>query len=93
MRVNLITYALVSTRSATESFPVNLTIRPACGLPGDYSFSTDTASLFHMLKRQTDLPETVLERFRTSLTASSTAKLMGVELNEQTLTQIGYFID
>ena len=72
---------------------MSLTIRPACGLPGEYSYATDTRSLLRMLRRQTDLPGTVLEQFRMKLTITSTAKLMGVELNEQTLTQIGYFVD
>lgn len=94
MRVNLITHALSSSsRSATEGFPVSLTIHPACGLPGEYSYSTDTASLLQMLRQQTDLPATVLEQFRMKLTITSTAKLMGVDLNEQTLTRIGYFVD
>lgn len=93
MRMNLITHALTPYRPATGSFPVNLTIRPACGLPGEYSFSTDTASLFRMLHRQTDLPESVLQKFETTLAATSNAKLLAVELSDQTLTQIGYFVD
>lgn len=91
--MNLITYALTPSRPVTGNFPVNLTIRPACGLPGEYSFSTDTASLFRMLHRQTDLPESVLEKFEITLATTSNAKLLAVELSDQTLTQIGYFVD
>lgn len=93
MRMNLITHALSNFRSASGSFPVSLTLRPACGLPGEYSFSTDTASLLRMLHRQTDLPESVLERFRNTLAATSNAKLLAVELSDQVLTQMGYFVD
>ncbi|MFC5860669.1 hypothetical protein ACFPT7_00025 [Acidicapsa dinghuensis] len=91
--MNLITHALNTSRSVSGSFPVSLTIRPACGLPGEYIFSTDNTSLLRMLHRQTDLPESVLEKFETTLLATSNAKLLAVELNDQTLTQIGYFVD
>lgn len=93
MRMNLITHALSPSRSVSGNFPVSLTLRPSCGLPGEYSFSTDNTSLLRMLHRQTDLPESVLERFETTLLATSNAKLLAVELNDQTLTQIGYFVD
>jgi hypothetical protein len=91
--MNLITQALSPSRSVAGSFPVSLTLRPACGVPGEYSFSTDTTSLLRMLHRQTDLPESVLEKFENTLTAKSNARLLAVELNDQILTQIGYFVD
>ena len=46
-----------------------------------------------MLHQQTDLPSTVLQRFITNLSTSDNARLLGVELSEGTLTQIGYFVD
>jgi hypothetical protein len=46
-----------------------------------------------MLKQQTDLPETVLQRFKGNLCSANDAQLLGVELNETVLTKIGYFID
>lgn len=72
---------------------LSLTLRPACGLPGDYEFPTDSASLIRMLRAQTDLPGSVLQRFEEELLSSASAKLLGVELNEAVLTKIGYFID
>ena len=72
---------------------LSLTLRPACGLPGDYEFPTDSASLIRMLRAQTDLPGSVLQKFEEELLSSANAKLLGVELNEQILTKIGYFID
>lgn len=90
--MNLISHTLSPSRSA-GSVPVSLTLRPACGLPGEYSFSTDTTSLFRMLHRQTDLPESVIQRFETTLAVTSNARLLAVELSDQTLTQIGYFVD
>jgi hypothetical protein len=44
-----------------------------------------------MLRRQTDLPGYVLDSFEQSLTRG--ARLLGVELSENVLTEIGYFID
>jgi len=93
MRVNLITHALSPCRAGAGTFPVSLTIRPACGLPGDYQYPTDTAELLKMLHQQTDLPEAVLQRFKGDLCSTQHARLMGVELNERILTKIGYFVD
>ena len=93
MRMNLITQALNPIQSGQGSFQVSLTLRPACGLPGEYQFPTDSVSLLRMLRQQTDLPSSVIECFEGSLSASRSAKLLGVELSEQVLTKIGYFVD
>ncbi len=93
MRVNLITQALTSHHSGAATFPVSLTIRPACGLPGEYKYPTNSSQLMRMLHQQTDLPETVIERFKGNLNTSHTAKLLGVELSDRVLTKIGYFVD
>jgi hypothetical protein len=91
MRMNLITEA--SGDPGAGTIPLSLTIRPACGLPGDYEYPTDSTSLIRMLRAQTDLPGTVLQRFEEELRAGSRPKLLGVELSEQVLTNIGYLID
>jgi len=94
MRVNLITQPLGARVSgAGATIPLSLTIKPACGLPGDYQYPTDSQSLLRMLRQQTDLPSTVLKRFEIALTTTVPARLLGVELSEGVLTQIGYFID
>jgi hypothetical protein len=93
MRVNLITQPSNCWKSRPGTIPLSLTIRPACGLPGDYECPTDSAALLHLLRQQTDLPSHVLERFEVSMRASAGARLLGVELNDSTLTKIGYFID
>jgi hypothetical protein len=46
-----------------------------------------------LLRQQTDLPGTVLQQFENNLRASIRARLMGVELSDNVLTKIGYFID
>ncbi|HEX4320302.1 MAG TPA: hypothetical protein VHZ52_05330 [Acidobacteriaceae bacterium] len=93
MRMNLITQALSPLPPGPGSFQVSLTLKPACGLPGEYQYPTDSASLLRMLRQQTDLPSSVLERFEGNLTTVRNAKLLGVELSDVLLTRIGYFVD
>jgi hypothetical protein len=93
MRVNLIAQPSNQTKSGIGPVPLSLTIRPACGLPGDYEYRTDSSSLLWLLHRQTDLPAAVIDRFERSMYSSADARLLGVELSEQVLTEIGYFID
>jgi hypothetical protein len=93
MRVNLTTRPSHPSASGPGAIPLTLTIRPACGLPGDYEYSTDSAALLRLLRQQTDLPGYVLETFAVKLRTPLGARLTGVELSESVLTDIGYFID
>jgi hypothetical protein len=93
MRVNLITRPSDRSESSSRTIPLSLTIRPACGLPGDYECPTDSTALLRLLRRQTDLPAYVLERFEEDLRTPLGARLLSVELNDSVLTDIGYFID
>ncbi len=93
MRVNLTTRRSDQCEACVGTIPISLTIRPACGLPGDYDYPTDSAALLRMLRRQTDLPDTVLQCFEASLRTPFGARLLGVELSDSLLTEIGYFID
>lgn len=93
MRVNLITQPFGRSTSSTGKIPLSLTIRPACGVPGDYQFPIDSESLMRLLRRETDLPNTTLERFEGKLCGPIGARLLGGELSESVLTDIGYFID
>lgn len=92
MRMNLRARAVPSRDSDLAESRITLTIRPACSLPGDYSYTTNSDSLLRML-RQTDLPSTVLERFRDGIYRPKGASLLAVEISEKTLTEIGYFVD
>ena len=93
MRVNLTTRRSDDCESSVGTIPVALTIRPACGLSGDYEYWTDSAALLKLLRRQTDLQDTILQRFEESLRTPLGARLLGVDLSESVLTEIGYFID
>jgi hypothetical protein len=90
--MNLIARAVHSGGSDLSEDRVSLTIRPAASLPGDYSFVTNRDSLRRLLRR-TDLPSTVLEKFESGVFTPKGASLPAVELSEDTLAQIGYFID
>ena len=93
MRVNLITQPSDRVDSGAGTIPLSLTIRPACGLPGDFEYPTDSAALLRLLRQQTDLPAFVLQRFEEELRTRVGARLLGVDLNDRVLTEIGYFID
>jgi hypothetical protein len=93
MRVNLITATTGSSFPGKGALPLSLTIKPACGMPGDYEYATDSAKLMLMLRQQTDLPTAVLQRFEINLWDKVGARLLGVELSERVLTEIGYFVD
>jgi hypothetical protein len=90
--MNLSARAFASRDSDLTEDRISLTIRPACPLPGDYSFVTNRHSLRRLL-HATDLPSTVLEKFETGIYSPKGANLPAVELSEKTLTQIGYFLD
>jgi hypothetical protein len=53
----------------------------------------ESTALLRLLRQQTDLPGYVLEGFEAKLRAPFGARLLGVELSESVLTDIGYFID
>jgi hypothetical protein len=46
-----------------------------------------------MLHRKTDLSFDTLNRFEGEMYSYPCARLSGVEMNDETLTEIGYFID
>src|ERR1039458_3829887 len=87
MRMNLISQSK-DIQTVPSPFRVSLTIRPANGIPGDYEFSTDSASLMLMLRKQTDLPSTVLQRFEGDLKSTLSAKLLAVDLRDRKSTRL-----
>jgi hypothetical protein len=62
-------------------------------MPGDFQCPTDSEALMSLLRKKTKLPASALERFETKLTTPTAARLLGVELSERVLTEIGYFVD
>lgn len=93
MRMNLSTRPARPSAPRGGTLPLTLTLSPACGLPGEYEYSTDSAALLRLLRQQTDLPGYVLESFEAKLRLALGARLTGVDLSDSVLTDIGYFVD
>ena len=94
MRVNLIAQSsATSFIPGTTNMPVSLLIKPSCGVPGDYLYPTDSAALLRLLKAETSLPQSVLQKFKDNLMRFMSARILAVELSERVLTDIGYFVD
>jgi len=91
--MNLITQLSGSFSEGEKPIPLSLTIRPACGVPGDYRYVTNTAALMRMLHKNTDLSFDILSRFEGEMCSYPSARLLGVEMSESLLTEIGYFIE
>jgi hypothetical protein len=96
MRMNLSARGVPSYPSDFSELPENaivLTVRPACRLPGDYSYTTNSNSLLRMLRQRTDLPSSVLDGFESGISSLKGADLLAVEISEKTLTEMGYFLE
>ncbi len=91
MRMNLI--AQHPATSEESAATILLTIRPSCGIPGDYQFKTTSASLMLMLHKKTELSFDALSRFEGEVCSYPCARLIAVEMSDEILTEIGYFID
>lgn len=93
MRFNLVTQTSLQTPGNTRAFSFSLTLRPSCGIPGEFTFPTDSNRLLQMLRAGTDLPDAVMWRFVEDACAKTKARLLGVELSDETLRGIGFFVD
>lgn len=93
MRVTLAALACERSTSRSYTVPVTVQIRPSRGMNGEHLYMTDSHALLSMLKRQTDLSGFILDGFLSQLRSNITARLSGVELNDHTLREIGYFVD
>jgi hypothetical protein len=92
MRFNLVTQTSATTHR-NGAIPLSLTLRPSCGALGKYSYPTNSSSLLRMLEVGTDLPQPVLRRFMGDVYTRPSAILHGVELKDETLRSIGFFVD
>jgi hypothetical protein len=93
MRVNLTAKAHPLGTEACLQEGILLTVRPSTRVPGDFSYTISGKSLLSLLRNSTDLQASIIEKFARDLMDTKTAKLVGVEVNDQVLTEIGYFID
>jgi hypothetical protein len=93
MRVNLTAHTSSFGTNTGMSEPIVLTVRPTCRIPGDFRYMTDGKSLLKLLRQGTELRSSVIENFEKDLQLTRAAKLLGVEMSDRVLTEIGYFVD
>jgi hypothetical protein len=75
-----------------RTLPLFVTIETARGLPANYQHSTTAQALLDMLDKRTDLNAADLDRFKEELRFAQQAKLNDVEMSEELLEAIGFFI-
>ncbi len=93
MRMNLFAQIPAGQYKAFETLSLTLTLKSAVGLPGQSELRTTPPELFRLLDQQADVNQASLERFRKELREAHQAKLRNVQLSEETLEALGFFID
>ncbi len=93
MRVDLNAHIPPHPYQGFGSVPLVLTIKSAIGIPGQSEYRTTAPELLRMLDKRTDINSAVLDRFKQSLTQAKDARMRNVDLSEEVLTTLGFFID
>ncbi len=93
MRFDLSAKASQTVSPKIGTIPLSITIRPANCCPGSFEYKSNSRALLNMLRDATDLCGYLLANFDGELHSRSTARLRGIEINDGTLHEIGYFID
>ena len=93
MRMNLAATACERRSNRPFDLPVTVSLSPSRGVSGAHSYTTDSYALGRLLRRTTDLSSVAIDDFMTKIKAGSGARLFRVELNDQTLRDVGYFVD
>lgn len=75
-----------------RTLPITVTLETARGLAGKHQRSTTTQELLEILDKRTDLNGAVLDQFREELRFSRQAKLSDVEMSEELLETLGFFV-
>ncbi len=75
-----------------RGLPLFVTIETARGIRANYQHSTTAQELLDLLDKRTDLNAAVLDRFREELRFAQIAKLSDVEMSEDLLETMGFFV-
>lgn len=75
-----------------RGLPLFITLETARGVRANYQRSTTAQELLELLDKRTDLNAAVLDRFREELRFAQTAKLRDVEMSEELLETLGFFV-
>jgi hypothetical protein len=92
MRVNIRARLPHQQASDFRTLPVAVTIENSRGLKANYQHATTAAELLHLLDKRTDLNAAVIDRFREELKFTHAAKLSDIEMSEEVLEAIGFFV-
>ncbi|MGC2399424.1 MAG: hypothetical protein WA510_06570 [Acidobacteriaceae bacterium] len=92
MRVNIRARLPQQHASDFRTLPLSVTIENSRGLKANYQHATTAAELLYLLDKRTDLNAAVLDRFREELKFTNAAKLTDIEMSDDVLEQIGFFI-
>lgn len=92
MRMNICARLPKQTSRDIRNLPLFVTIATARGLPANFQHSTTAQELLELLDKRTDLNAAVLDRFREELRFASQAKLSNVEMSEDLLEKLGFFV-
>ena len=75
-----------------RGLPLFVTIETARGIRANYQHSTTAQELLDLLDKRTDLNAAVLDRFREELRFAQSAKLSDIEMSEDLLETLGFFV-
>jgi hypothetical protein len=92
MRVNIRARLPHQQASDFRTLPVAVTIENSRGIKANYQHATTAAELLYLLDKRTDLNAAVLDRFREELKFTHAAKLSDIEMSDEVLEQIGFFV-
>ncbi len=92
MRVNIRARLPHQQASDFRTLPLAVTIENSRGVKANYQHATTAAELLHLLDKRTDLNAAVLDRFREELKFTHAAKLSDIEMSDEVLEAIGFFI-
>jgi hypothetical protein len=92
MRVNIRARSPQQQANDFRTLPLAVTIENSRGIKANYQHATTAAELLHLLDKRTDLNAAVLDRFREELKFTHTAKLSDIEMSDDVLEAIGFFV-
>lgn len=93
MRFTITAKASSSPSPGSSTRPLSVTLKPAGKSVGAYEYSSDSAALLRMLRRDTEINGFELAAFTGDLRARSNAQLHRVPLKDGVLREVGFFID
>jgi hypothetical protein len=92
MRMNIRAHLPNRLSQDFRTLPILVTLETARGLPANCQHSTTAQELFEILDKRTDLNGAVLEQFREELRFAKQARISNVEMSEDLLEKLGFFV-